>query len=81
MMKVILSEQSRLSPESDLPFLEATDNIEGLELSFKQDDHSLGEFLGRMKRPLLWKSKGKIWMRSLFSLMKFYRKWHLWTVL
>lgn len=60
MMKVILSEQSHLSPQEVISrFLEATDNIEGLELSFKQDDHSLGEFLGSDEAPIVVEVKGE----------------------
>lgn len=59
MMKVILSAQCRLAPEQVIArFLEATDNIEGLELSFKQDDHSLGEFLGSGEAPIVVEIKG-----------------------
>ena len=43
MMKVILSEKSTASPEQVIErFVEASSGIEGLELVFKQDDHSLG---------------------------------------
>jgi len=60
MMKVILSEQSRLLPEQVIArFLEATGNIDGLELSFKQDDHSLGEFLGSDEAPIVVEVKGE----------------------
>ena len=60
MMKVILSEQSTSSPEYVISrFLEATNNIDGLELSFKQDDHSLGEFLGSEEAPIVVEVKGE----------------------
>lgn len=60
MMKVILSEQCRLAPEQVIArFLHATDNIEGLELSFKQDDHSLGELLGNREAPIVVEVKGE----------------------
>jgi len=59
MMKVLLSNQSRLSPETVISrFLEATSDIEGLELSFKQDDYSLGEFLGGEEAPIIVEVKG-----------------------
>ncbi len=59
MMKVLLSSQSRLSPEMVISrFLEATSDIEGLELSFKQDDYSLGEFLGGEEAPIIVEVKG-----------------------
>lgn len=59
MMKVILSKQSRLSPEEVISrFLNETSNIEGLELSFKQDDNSLGEFLGSGEAPIVVEVKG-----------------------
>lgn len=59
MMKVLLSSQSRLSPETVISrFLEATSDIEGLELSFKQDDYSLGEFLGGEEAPIIVEVKG-----------------------
>lgn len=59
-MKVILSKQSMATPEYVIASLvEATDNIEGLELSFKQDDHSLGEFLGDDEAPIVVEVKGE----------------------
>ena len=60
MMKVILSKQSMVSPELVIARLvEATDNIEGLELSFKQDDNSLGSFLGDDEAPIVVEVKGE----------------------
>jgi HAE1 family hydrophobic/amphiphilic exporter-1 len=60
MIKVILSEQNVLSPEYVISrFLEATGNIDGLELSFRQDDHSLGEFLGGSEAPIVVEVKGE----------------------
>ncbi|MBK5196504.1 MAG: efflux RND transporter permease subunit, partial [Proteiniphilum sp.] len=58
-MKVILSGQSEVTPEELITrFTEATDNIDGLELSFKQDDNSLGEFLGEEEAPIVVEVKG-----------------------
>lgn len=60
MMKVILSKQSIVSPEHVIAQLvEATENIEGLELSFKQDDNSLGKFLGDVEAPIVVEVKGE----------------------
>ena len=60
MMKVILSGQSDLSPAQLIAlFSEATNNIDGLELSFKQDDNSLGEFLGDEEAPIVVEVKGE----------------------
>ncbi len=60
MMKVILSKQSMVSPEQVIALLvDATNNIEGLELSFKQDDNSLGEFLGDDEAPIVVEVKGE----------------------
>lgn len=59
MMKVILSKESRLSPEEVIArFLDETSDIEGLELSFKQDNNSLGEFLGSEEAPIVVEVKG-----------------------
>ena len=60
MMKVILSKQSMVSPEQVIALLvDATNNIEGLELSFKQDENSLGEFLGDDEAPIVVEVKGE----------------------
>lgn len=60
MMKVMLSKQSMVSPEVVIARLvETTDNIEGLELSFKQDDNSLGSFLGDEEAPIVVEVKGE----------------------
>src|SRR5690554_3151731 len=60
MMKVILSEKSTASPEQVIErFVEASSGIEGLELVFKQDDHSLGEFLGSDEAPIVVEVKGE----------------------
>lgn len=59
MMKVILSEQCPYPPEYVMSrFVEATDNIDGLELSFKQNDYSLSEFLGGEEAPIVVEVKG-----------------------
>lgn len=58
-IKVLLSEQCRYSAEGVIArFLEQTGAIDGLELSFKQDDHSLGEFLGSDEAPIVVEIKG-----------------------
>lgn len=60
MMKVMLSKQSMVSPEVVIARLvETTDNIEGLELSFEQDDNSLGSFLGDEEAPIVVEVKGE----------------------
>lgn len=60
MMKVILSKQSTSSPEYVISrFVEATNSIEGLELSFNQDDYSLSEFLGSEEAPIVVEVKGE----------------------
>lgn len=59
MMKVILSKQSASSPEYVISrFVEATNSIEGLELSFKQDEQSLSGFLGSGEAPIAVEVKG-----------------------
>jgi HAE1 family hydrophobic/amphiphilic exporter-1 len=60
MMKVILSNEASLSPEAVMErFVEATGNIEGLELTFKQDDHSLGSLFGDEGAPIVVEVKGE----------------------
>lgn len=60
MMKVILSPQSAVTPDNVISrFVEATNNIEGLELTFKQDDYSLNEFLGSDEAPIVVEVKGE----------------------
>jgi HAE1 family hydrophobic/amphiphilic exporter-1 len=60
MMKVILSESSPISPAEVMARLvTATDNIEGLELTFKQDDNSLGTLFGDEEAPLIVEIKGE----------------------
>lgn len=59
MMKVLLPKQGKLAPEQLIArFVEATDNIEGLELTFKQDDHSLNHLLGDEEAPIVVEVKG-----------------------
>ena len=60
MMKVILSKSSPLPPEQVIErFVEATDNIEGLELTFKQEDNSLGSLFGDEDAPIVVEVKGE----------------------
>jgi HAE1 family hydrophobic/amphiphilic exporter-1 len=60
MMKVILSKSSPLLPEEVMSrFVEATNNIDGLELTFKQDDNSLGSLFGSEEAPLVVEVKGE----------------------
>ncbi|HHT30503.1 MULTISPECIES: efflux RND transporter permease subunit [Petrimonas] len=60
MVKVILSDESQLLPaELIARFAEATASIEGLELTFKQDNHSLGTFLGEAEAPIVVEVKGE----------------------
>ena len=60
MMKVILSESSALQPEQLMTrFIEQTKNIDGLELSFKQDDYSLGSLFGSDDAPIVVEVKGE----------------------
>lgn len=60
MMKVILSTQSLVSPDNVIArFVDATNNIDGLELSFKQDNYSLNEFLGSDDAPIVVEVKGE----------------------
>ena len=59
MMKVILSDQSNISPAYLIArFSEATTDIDGLELAFRQDDNSLSEFLGDEETPIVVEVKG-----------------------
>jgi Cation/multidrug efflux pump len=59
MMKVILSEACTLKPEQIMSrFIEQTANIEGLELTFKQDDYSLGSLFGSDDAPIVVEVKG-----------------------
>lgn len=59
MIKVILSDQSKISPAYLIArFSEATTDIDGLELAFRQDDNSLSEFLGDEEAPIVVEVKG-----------------------
>jgi HAE1 family hydrophobic/amphiphilic exporter-1 len=60
MMKVILSKSSPVSPEIVRErFLEATNDIEGLELTFKQEDNTLGSLFGDEIEPIVVEVKGE----------------------
>lgn len=59
-MKVSLSPECLLSQEQIIArFVEATDNIEGLELTFKQDENSLSSLLGSEGAPIVVEVKGE----------------------
>ncbi len=58
-IKVMLSEQCKVPPEQVIAqFVEVTREIEGLELSFNQDDYSLSEFLGGDEAPVVVEVRG-----------------------
>jgi HAE1 family hydrophobic/amphiphilic exporter-1 len=58
-IKVILSDNSPVPPETVIErFVDATTNIEGLELTFKQDDNSLGQLFGDEDAPIVVEVKG-----------------------
>jgi len=60
MLKVILSEHCPIPPETVMErFVEATENIEGLELVFKQDDNSLGKLFSDEDSPIVVEVKGE----------------------
>jgi HAE1 family hydrophobic/amphiphilic exporter-1 len=60
MIKVILSKTSPLPPDIVRErFVEATQNIEGLELTFKQDDNTLGSLFGDEIEPIVVEVKGE----------------------
>lgn len=60
MMKVILSGQSPVTPEELIArFSEATHDMEGVELSFKQDDHAMGQLMGEEETPIVVEVKGE----------------------
>ncbi|MDR1523827.1 MAG: efflux RND transporter permease subunit [Tannerella sp.] len=60
MIKVILSKSSPLLPEEVMSrFVEVTNDIDGLELVFKQDDNSLGSLFGSEDAPLVVEIKGE----------------------
>lgn len=59
-MKVNLSPACLLSQEELITrFVEATDNIEGLELTFKQEENSLSSLLGTEGAPIVVEVKGE----------------------
>jgi HAE1 family hydrophobic/amphiphilic exporter-1 len=59
-MKVKLSESSPLSPVEVMSrFVDATNDIDGLELTFKQDDNSLGTIFGDEDAPIIVEIKGE----------------------
>ena len=60
MMKVILSNSSPLTPAVVMErFIEATAMIEGLELTFKQEQNTLGSLLGTEDAPIIVEVKGE----------------------
>lgn len=60
MIKVLLSDQSKVSPDELIAhFSEIANNVEGLELAFKFSDNSLGEFLGNEEAPIVVEVKGE----------------------
>jgi hydrophobic/amphiphilic exporter-1 (mainly G- bacteria), HAE1 family len=59
-MKVVLSDKSKLSPDELISELsEQTRGVEGLELSFFQDENSLGSLIGSEGAPLVVEIKGE----------------------
>ena len=59
-MKVILSENAPLEPEAVISrFLAATENVDGLELAFKNDENSLSSLLGTEGAPIVVEIKGE----------------------
>ncbi len=59
-IKVMLSGQGKVPPEQVIAqFVEVTREIEGLELSFNQDDYSLSEFLGGDEAPVVVEVRGE----------------------
>ena len=59
-MKVLLSKSSPVPPDIVRErFVEATNNIEGLELTFKQDDNTLGSLFGDEIEPIVVEVKGE----------------------
>lgn len=59
MIKVILSEQSKILPEELIArFSEATRNMDGVEFAFKKENNSLGGFLGEEEAPIVVEVKG-----------------------
>ncbi|MDO4702801.1 efflux RND transporter permease subunit [Tannerella sp.] len=59
-LTVLLSDSSPLSPEKVIArFVEATKEVEGLELTFKQEDYSLGSLFGDEEAPIVVEVKGE----------------------
>ncbi len=59
-MKIILSKSAPLSPNLVMErFIEATHEIEGLELTFKQEQNSIGSLLGTEDAPIIVEVKGE----------------------
>lgn len=59
-MKVILSENAPFAPETVISkFIEATENIDGLELAFKNEENSLSSLLGTEGAPIVVEVKGE----------------------
>lgn len=59
-LKVILSKQSKIQTEDVIAQLMAhTGNIEGLELTFKQENNSLNSFMGDEESPITVEVKGE----------------------
>lgn len=59
-LKIILSERSKISPEELIANLSiVTENIDGLELSFLQDENSIGSLMGSEGAPLVVEIKGE----------------------
>ena len=59
MMKITLSKSAPIPPNVVMErFIEATQNIEGLELTFKQEENTLGSLLGTEEAPIVVEVKG-----------------------
>ena len=59
-IKVLLSKTAPVHPDIVRErFVEATNNIEGLELTFKQDDNTLGSLFGDEIEPIVVEVKGE----------------------
>jgi HAE1 family hydrophobic/amphiphilic exporter-1 len=59
-LKVILSKKSKIETEEVIVrLMQYTANIEGLELTFKQDNNSLNSFLGDEESPITVEVKGE----------------------
>ena len=60
LMKVLMPESSTMSPNFLIEqFVHQTNNIEGLELTFKQDDYSFGSLFGSDDAPIVVEVKGE----------------------